>query len=205
MGLRGPKKEPIESAMERGVYKPYRHGEAPLVLGGRVLELGDPPAALVALDVTLASGLLVHRDDDGNPIEIARQAPSAVEAWRDVAGPLTGASLVQANDLPALEMMAAALHTFRLAQWELELHLRATGKMTYRVGTNGALAPHPSIAIRDRAAKEFQSWCARFGATPSDRVSLGIGAVKGRTMEHTLEQAIGESPRGKPVLDADPA
>lgn len=204
MGRAGPKPKPAELARADGTYRADRHGEV-VVLGGR-LELVDLecPESLVALDRTLAAGLLVHHGPGGEVLDVARPAPSAALAWDDVAGPLAGADLVQRNDLPALEMMATALHAFRWAEWELELHVRATGRMTYSVGTNGALAPHPSLAIRDRAAKEFQSWAARFGATPSDRVALGIGAVKGRTMAASLEDKIGKSPRNAAAVTVDP-
>lgn len=182
MGLRGPKPEPFESAMERGVYRADRHGE-PVVLGGRVDvdELGCPSRLL--------------RMADGLPVE----APSPVDSWTDVALPLVGAQLVQSNDLPALEMMAVALFTYRLADWELAKHLAECGSLTYTVGTNGAMAPHPAFAIREKSASEFRAWAARFGATPSDRVALGLGKIKGRSMAATLDGKLGANPRGKAI------
>lgn len=178
MGKRGPRKEPIELARERGVYRADRHGEV-VVIGDRV----------AAEDIVMPARFLEMHD------ELPESAPSPIDAWADVTVPIGASDLVQATDLPALEMTALALWTYRFAEWELRKYLQAEGSITYRVGENGAMAPHPALAIRDRAAKEYQSWAARFGFTPSDRVTLGLGIVQGQTMTDALERKLGASPR----------
>jgi P27 family predicted phage terminase small subunit len=95
----------------------------------------------------------------------------------------------RAVDLPALEMMSVSLATFREACEILEQD------GDYVASPNGYAIAHPAVAVRNKAASEFRAWSGKFGLTPSDRVSLGLGVVKGRSMADALEARIGPSPR----------
>lgn len=175
MGRRGPQPKPAELARRDGTFRPDRHGD-PVVLGERILS-GALPAA---------PG---HFDEEHEA------------AWVELLAPAAEYDLLREVDLAACEMMTVALVTHRQADALIRaegmtvlvsfMENKATGAVLSKYG------PHPMIAVRERAAAEFRAWAARFGFTPSDRVALGLGKVKGATMTLSLEKKIGASPRGK--------
>lgn len=174
MGARGPKPKPAELARRDGTYRLDRHGE-PMVIGERIVAgaLPDCPA---------------HFDDEQGA------------AWLELLGPAAEYDLLREVDLAACEMMTVALVTHRQADAivKREGMLVVVGEIGNRsTGYRDKLGPHPMISVRDRSAAEFRAWAARFGFTPSDRVSLGLGAVKTKSMAHTLETKIGKSPRAR--------
>lgn len=119
---------------------------------------------------------------------------------------------MQEVDLPALEMGATQLLTARLADAALQRDIaravkandpgegflvlvgfkenKSTGETLSTWGAN------PLIAIRDKAQQEFRAWCVRFGFDPSSRVSLGLGAIKAKSMASDLESKM-KKPGGK--------
>lgn len=178
MGIagRGRPAKPLEQHRDDGTYRRDRHGHS------RTL------AVRVSAADALAFGPPAHLN--------AKQAA----AWRDVVEPITDSGMLTEADLPALEMMAVALATFRLADAELKRPV-AKGGGLFVASPNGYRIAHPAFAIREKAAGEFRAWAARFGLTPADRASLGLTIGKGRKVASSVEQKIGKSPRGASIID----
>lgn len=111
--------------------------------------------------------------------------------WDEIVPPLLEVGLLDRVDVPALEAIATSVARWR----EAELVLREEG--LFVASPNGYRIAHPAIAVSQKAQAEYRSWCARFGLTPSDRIGLGIAAVRSRSLAQDLSDRIGPSPRVK--------
>jgi P27 family predicted phage terminase small subunit len=140
-----PPAKPIELHALDGTKRPDRHGDGSLEVGVPVdLANVKPPSYFTA---------------------------SHKAAWRDVVA-IVHPVVTQTADLPAVEMMAVSLATFR----DAVKALKADG--AFVESPNGYRIAHPAAAIRDKAAAEYRAWAAKFGLTPADRVALGITAKR---------------------------
>lgn len=168
----GRRTKPAELARRDGTYRPDRHGE-PVVVGERIL-----PGALPACPAYFGE--------------------EHAAAWAELLTPAAEYDLLREVDLAACEMMTVELVTYRQADaviTEEGLWLEQVFAVTKDGEPIYKRQPHPMLGVRNKAAAEFRAWAARFGFTPSDRVGLGLGAVKTRSIAHSLEAKIGKSPR----------
>jgi P27 family predicted phage terminase small subunit len=143
-----------------------------------------------------------YRQSEHGPVVVLGGKPSAFDApahmsdraraaWDELVPLLVPVGLLDRADAPALEAMCCAV-----AQWrEANDVLQAEG--LFVASPNGYRVAHPAIAVANKAAAEYRSWCARFGLTPSDRIGLGIAAVRSRSLSEDLADRIGPSPRVK--------
>jgi P27 family predicted phage terminase small subunit len=116
--------------------------------------------------------------------------------WDEVVPPLLAVGLLDRVDAVALEAIACSVARWR----EAEEVLRAEG--LFVASPNGYRIAHPAIAVSQKAMAEYRSWCARFGLTPSDRIGLGMAAVRSRSLSQDLSDRIGPSPRAKAKVKA---
>jgi P27 family predicted phage terminase small subunit len=112
-----------------------------------------------------------------------------VALWDEVVPPLLKVGLLDAVDAFAIEALVLSVSRWR----EAEELLKAEGMFVS--SPNGYRIAHPAIAVAQKAQAEYRSWCARFGLTPSDRIGLGMAAVRSRSLSQDLAERIGPSPR----------
>lgn len=150
----------------------------------------------------LAEGTYRPDKHGDSPIEVADRivsaeflpAPShlndpAREVWSAVVETIVDSGILQGADELALEALALSVATWRAAQADIDDNgILVRG----RFGTDVA---NPSIAIRDKAMAEFRAWAARFGLTPSDRASLGMTLIKGKSAAESWDDELGTDPR----------
>ena len=115
--------------------------------------------------------------------------PREREAWDEIVPAMTSSGLIDRVDIPALEAIAISIARWR----EAEEILRDEG--LFVASPNGYRVAHPAIAVSQKAAAEYRTWAARFGLTPSDRIGLGLAAVRSRTLSEDLSDRIGTNPR----------
>lgn len=117
-------------------------------------------------------------------------AGQARKAWVELAAVCADGGILREADLTSLEAMAISLGSVR----EMQAILDVDGPII--PGRFGPVA-HPGVALRDRSLADYARWAARFGLTPSDRVSLGLQVLKGGKEELELLGAggIGPPPR----------
>jgi len=115
--------------------------------------------------------------------------PRERAAWDEIVPAMTSSGLIDRVDVPALEAIAISVARWR----EAEEVLREEG--LFVASPNGYRVAHPAIAVSQKAAAEYRSWAARFGLTPSDRIGLGLAAVRSRTLSEDLSDRIGTNPR----------
>ena len=140
------------------------------------------------------------KDDAGNarpevkggaPVPTLEPPPSlplgAQKAWREIAGPMAAAGLLDKADAPALEAAARCIDKWR----EAEALMDAEGIVTDAYGGR----PHPAFAVAMKAQAEYRAWSARLGLTPVDRVSLGLASLRGQSLAQDIGSRIGDSPR----------
>lgn len=137
---------------------------------GEVVVLGGKPTAL---------------DAPAHVTERVRQA------WGEIVPHLLAVGLLDRADVPALEALCSAVAQYR----EANEVIAAEGMFVE--SPNGYRIAHPAVAVANKAAAEYRAWCARFGLTPSDRIGLGIAAVRSRSLSEDLADRIGPSPRAK--------
>lgn len=145
-----------------------REGTYSKTAHGEVVVLGGKPATLDAPD---------HVTD------------RVRDVWAEIVPPLLAVGLLDRADVPAIEAMASAVAQFREAN---EVVAR---EGMFVASPNGYRIAHPAVAVANKAAAEYRSWCARFGLTPSDRIGLGLAAVRSRSLTEDLAEKIGPSPR----------
>lgn len=113
------------------------------------------------------------------------------EAWDQIVPPLVDVGLLDRADAPAVEAMCYAVAQFR------EANEVVVAEGMFVSSPNGYKIAHPAVAVANKAAAEYRSWCARFGLTPSDRIGLGMAAVRSRSLADDLAEKIGPSPRSR--------
>lgn len=117
--------------------------------------------------------------------------------WDEVVPPLLAVGLLDRVDTFALEALVT-----NVARWrEAEEAVKRDGMLV--MGRFDQPQAHPGIAIAQKAQAEYRSWCARFGLTPSDRIGLGMAAVRSRSLSQDLAERIGPSPRVKAKVQVD--
>lgn len=116
--------------------------------------------------------------------------------WDEVVPPLLAVGLLDRVDTFALEALVLCVSRWR----EAEELLKVEGMFVQ--SPNGYRIAHPGIAVAQKAQSEYRSWCARFGLTPSDRIGLGMAAVRSRSLSQDLAERIGPSPRAKAKVKA---
>ena len=109
--------------------------------------------------------------------------------WSEIVPPLVEVGLLDRADAPAIEAMCVSVAQFREAN-----EILASEGM-FVASPNGYRIAHPAVAVATKAAAEYRSWCSRFGLTPSDRIGLGMAAVRSRSLKEDLAEKIGPSPR----------
>ena len=137
-----PRAKPIEQHIADGTYRPSRHD-----ISG-VLTLA--PEANLDVVPPMLSG---HK---WGPY-----------SWHPLAEPLHGTGIVRLTDLPALEMAAMALAT-----WKAAMEQVATDGTTPKGAASTVM--HPALRAAHAAEQSFQRWAGRFGLTPSDRAAVGM-------------------------------
>ena len=145
-----------------------REGTYSKAAHGEVVVLGGKPSALAAPE---------HVTDRVRAV------------WDEIVPTLLAVGLLDRADGPALEAMASAVAQFREANEVVEK------EGMFVASPNGYRIAHPAVAVANKAAAEYRSWCARFGLTPSDRIGLGLAAVRSRSLTEDLAEKIGPSPR----------
>ena len=113
--------------------------------------------------------------------------PAAKAVWLELVPVVR--TIVDRADMWALEAMVMEIVRWR----EAEALLEEQG--LWVASPNGYLIAHPAIAVATKAKKEYRDWSSRFGLTPSDRIGLGIQAVKKRSLQEDLSDKIGPIPR----------
>lgn len=111
--------------------------------------------------------------------------PAARKVWDELI-PIVQ-PIVDRADMWALEALVEEVVRWREAERILE------EEGMWVLSPNGYKIAHPAIAVAQKAKKEYRDWSARFGLTPSDRIGLGIQAVKKRSLQETLSDRIGPS------------
>lgn len=170
MGKRGPAPLPAELHAKRGTLRPDRHGDGtPFALVGKP---ADSPAAPDVL------------------------SPAERATWEELVPIFHAAGILDGGDVFALEAMIVSVTRARRADSELrllELDGKAFGGLVVR-GDRGFVT-HPLVKVSRDSWAEARSWFGKFGATPSDRVSLGVGGLQGMNLAEQLRRALeGDEP-----------
>jgi P27 family predicted phage terminase small subunit len=121
----------------------------------------------------------------------ARLTEHEAAVWSEVVPPLLAVGLLDRVDTFALEALVLCVARWR----EAEDLLKVEGMFVE--SPNGYRIAHPAVAVAQKAQAEYRSWCARFGLTPSDRIGLGMAAVRSRSLSQDLAERIGPSPRAR--------
>ncbi len=130
----------------------------------------------------------------GRPDELpapAHLTANEARVWAEVVPSMMEVGMLDRVDGPALEALVISVARWR----EAEDVLKDEG--LFVASPNGYRIAHPAIAVSQKAQTEYRAWCARFGLTPSDRIGLGIAAVRSRSLSQDLSERIGPSPRVK--------
>lgn len=109
--------------------------------------------------------------------------------WTELARPMADAGLLDRVDAFALEAIARCVDRWRQAEALLD------EEGMFVASPNGYKIAHPAIAVSQKAQAEYRAWATRFGLTPIDRVSMGLAALRGKSLEQELTSKIGPSPR----------
>jgi P27 family predicted phage terminase small subunit len=118
-----------------------------------------------------------------------KSLPAGVrKAWREIAGPMAAAGLLDQADAPALEAAARCVDRWRLADEVLD-------REGLTIEAHGGIHAHPMVAVSNKAQAEYRAWSARLGLTPVDRVSLGLASLRGQSLAQDISGKIGSSPR----------
>lgn len=105
-------------------------------------------------------------------------SPIAAQLWDKIVRELPKLGLLKELDGPSLEMLCETY-----ARWREAVSMRHKAQ-TASPGTGGIIAKNsqgfvvaPWVAAETQASKEFRSWCAEYGLTPSAEMHLaGPGA-----------------------------
>ena len=117
------------------------------------------------------------------------ELPAGVrKAWREIAGPMAAAGLLDRADAPALEAAARCIDRWRVADAVLD-------REGLVMETHGGTHAHPMVQVSNKAQAEYRAWSARLGLTPVDRVSLGLASLRGQSLAQDIGSRIGDSPR----------
>lgn len=148
---------------------------------------GKRPALTDHAGKTRADAVQIAPTSD---VEPPRDLPAGVrKVWSELARPMADAGLLDQVDAVALEAIARCVDRWRQAEQLLD------EEGMFVASPNGYKVAHPAIAVSQKAQAEYRSWSARFGLTPIDRVSMGLAALRGKTLEQELTTKIGPSPR----------
>lgn len=109
--------------------------------------------------------------------------------WTELARPMADAGLLDQVDAVALEAIARCVDRWRQAEALLD------EEGMFVSSPNGYKVAHPAVAVSQKAQAEYRAWAARFGLTPIDRVSMGLAALRGKSLEQDISAKIGPSPR----------
>ena len=115
----------------------------------------------------------------------------ARDVWSSVVSLIAESGILQGADELALEAVSLNVATWRRAQEDIERNgILVTGRFDTDVA-------NPAITVRDKAMSEFRQWAGKFGLTPSDRASLGMQLVKGKSASESWDDALGPDPRSE--------
>jgi len=128
--------------------------------------------------------------------------PSAASIlWNEIVGEIVADGVLRRADLMACVMMVQAAYDFVTASTNVEEH----GYMVK--DRHGQTKQNPWLAVRNEAARNYKSWCERFGLTPSDRTRLGMALVSGQEAALSLENILGGNRNGaatrNDIVDVD--
>jgi len=139
-----------------------------------------------------ATGKVRPETKGGQPVatlEPPDNLPAGVQrAWREIAGPMAAAGLLDRADAPALEAAARCIDRWRVADEVLD-------REGLTMDTHGGTHAHPMVQVSNKAQAEYRAWCARLGLTPVDRVALGVATMRGQSLAQDIGDRIGASPR----------
>ena len=96
----------------------------------------------------------------------------AKQFWKANAPTLYHAGLLTKLDLLAFEELAECFARLRQARDFIAEH-----GMTY-INSKGHEAKHPMVSILNTASRDFSSWSAEFGMTPSTQRGLSVTLPK---------------------------
>jgi P27 family predicted phage terminase small subunit len=107
------------------------------------------------------------------PDRPAHLSPIAVQLWDRIVAELPKLGLLKDLDGPSLEMLCETY-----ARWREAIDMRMAMAKT-APATRGIIAKNsqgftvaPWVAAETQASKEFRSWCAEYGLTPSAEMHL---------------------------------
>lgn len=134
-------------------------------------------------NLQLIKGRGEGRDSGGRelktPPKFKRQAPdkpetlegAASEIWDVIVEALEDLDLLKEVDGPALEIVCETY-----SRWREARDMRLEKGMT-AMGSTGNEVVAPWVRVEESAGKEFRSWCAEFGLTPSAEMKLAKGGA----------------------------
>ncbi len=112
--------------------------------------------------------------------------PVEQEAWTQVAGPLHEAGALQAIHLPLLRQFAVAVGMAERARLELE-----SGDLVVK-GSRGDIL-NPAFRAWSQAVALVARLAAEFGGSPSSLTSIGLGQLRGKSLQQELAERYGKA------------
>jgi P27 family predicted phage terminase small subunit len=118
-------------------------------------------------------------------------SPRAVEVWEELGPVLIESRLLDEANLVTFEGLCSAVGLAREAQADIDKF----GIIVTRYDSDGRVlsrAKNPAVLILRDAWAAALRFAVEFGLTPAAKVRLGLGIVKGRTLQQELASKLND-------------